>query len=204
MSPSLGSPAAASPSQARVPPCPFSRGQRCLTPSVKDTLGRKRLALHMWAKRPWGHAGVYSGVRTPPPEGQLPGHWGSPRPSPAPDAIRVLSLWVSQVLGLLETPPSGFSSLRARPSPSSVRRDTQGHASGKEERKPPPTSVVCALDDIDLGASVMSTTFSLEQASHPHLCPPRGPQADCGWWKGLSRKSSGRGESYLASDLHSF
>lgn len=139
------------------------------------------------------------------PRGSAPWPLGQPAPSPAPDTIRALSLWASQVLGLLETPPRGFSSLRARPSSSLVlSRDTRGHASGKEDRKPPPMPVVCALDDIDLGASVMSTTFSLEQASHPHLYPPRGPQADCGWWKGLSRKSSGRGESYLASDLHFF
>lgn len=54
------------------------------------------------------------------PRGELTGHWGSPCPSLAPDAIRTLSLWVSRVLGLLETPPSSSSCLRARPSPSSV------------------------------------------------------------------------------------
>ena len=99
----------------------------CEGRAVKDTAGV-------------AHVGVHSGVRMPPSEGQLTGRWGSPRPSSAPDAVRTLSLWVSRVLGLLETPPSGSSSLRARPSPSSVcSRDTWGHSSGKEKRKSPPT-----------------------------------------------------------------
>ena len=138
------------------------------------------------------------------PRGELTGHWGSPCPSLAPDAVRTLSLWVSGVLGHLETPPSGSSHLRARSSPSSVcSPDTRGHLSGETPSRVP---AVRALDELDLGMSVMSTTFNLEQASHPHLCspPPRGPRADCGWWEGLRGKSFGHGESYLASDLHFF
>lgn len=136
------------------------------------------------------------------PRGSAHWPWGSSCPSLAPDAVRTLSLWVSQVLGLLEMPPSGSSHLRARPSPSSVcSPDTRGHVSGETPSSMP---AVRALDELDLGTSVMSTTFSLEQASHPHLCPPRGPPADCGWWEGLRGKSSGHGESYLASDLHFF
>ena len=73
-----------------------------------------------------------------------------------------------------------------------------------EKEIPSHAPAVCALDELDLETSVMSTTFSLEQASHAHLCPPRGPWADCGWWEGLRGKSSGHGESYLASDLHFF
>lgn len=73
-----------------------------------------------------------------------------------------------------------------------------------EKEIPSHAPAVCALDELDLETSVMSTTFSLEQASHPHLCPPTGPWADCGWWEGLRGKSSGHGESYLASDLHFF
>lgn len=166
-------------------------------PSVKDIAGGADVG-----KEAVGSCGRLFWGQDASPRGSAHWPWGSPCPSLAPDAVRTLSLWLSQVLGLLETPPSGSSHLRARPSPSSVcSPDTRGHLSGET---PSSMRAVRALDELDLGTSVMSTTFSLEQASHPHLCPPRGPPADCGWWEGLTGKSSGHGESYLASDLHFF